>query len=350
MPHPTNSTPPTLLTPSCWGRSDASSSGQVPLGGMQQDMQRNGIGCVQWNIALENDEVFWLLPASHNLPDSAELQQALLDDPCAELLGGVQIKLRAGDGVVYSNVCLHWGSQYNSRPIRRTLHLSYRAIGLGTQRLLSKSHSAPGLEDPAFADALPEECGEHFRMVALLLAEERAMMATLFRAVIERDAAGFERALAALHAGEEHRMVAVVLLSKIVKAIGVLCSAEIASLPLDQRRAALDASPNYHGSPDWPVCHALSDFSPADAALLVERFSVLDGMLEREQKATEEAMEEAWLRQHGGGTEWASVGQPSFRRDAWPDWESRPLRTTHWTMPGMTVQDFVESWGAACKL
>ena len=318
---------------------------------MQQDMQHNGIGYVQWNIALEDDEVFWLLPASHNVPDSAELQQALLDDPCAAIPGGVPIKLRAGDAVVYSNVCLHWGSRYSSSPIRRTLHLSYRAIGLGTQRLLSKSHSAPGLEDPAFADALPQDCSDHFRMVASLLAEERAMMATLFRAVIERDAAGFERALAALHAGEEHRMVSVVLLSKIVKAVGVLCSAEIASLPLDQRQAALDASPGYDGSPDWPVCQALSQFSPTEAATLVNRFSVLDGMLEREQRATEEATEEAWLRQRGGRTEWESVGQPSWRRNAWPEWESRPLRTTHWAMPAMGVQDFVESWGgAACKL
>lgn len=318
---------------------------------MQQDMQRNGIGYVQWNIALEDDEVFWLLPASHNLPDSAAVQQALLDDPCAEIPGGLPIKLRAGDGVVYSNVCLHWGSCYNSSPIRRTLHLSYRAIGLGAQRLLSKSHSAPGLEDPPFADALPKDLGDHFRMVASLLAAERAMMATLFRATIERDAVGFYQSLAALHAGEEHRMVAVVLLSKIVKAIGVLCSSELASLPLDQRKAALDASPHYNGSPDWPVCLALSQFSPNDAAMLAKRFSVLDEMLEREQKATEEATEEAWLRQRSEAKQWMSVGQPSFRRDTWPEWESRPLRTTHWAMPAMSVDDFVESWGgAACKL
>lgn len=320
---------------------------------MQQDMQRNGIGYVQWNIALEDDEVFWLLPASHNLPDSADVQQALLDDPCAEIPGGIPIKLRAGDGVVYSNVCLHWGSRYTSSPTRRTLHLSYRAIGLGAQRLLSKSHSAPGLEDPAFADALSsKDCGDHFRMVASLLAEERAMMATLFRATVERDVPGFYKALAALHAGEEHQMVAVVLLSKIVKAIGVLCSTENASLPLDQRKAALDASPHYDGSPDWPVCQTFCQFSPGHAAVLVERFSVLDRMLEREQKATEVATEQAWLRQRGGrSTKWASVRQPSFRRDAWPEWESRPLRTTYCVMPAMSVHDFVESWGGAtCKL
>eukprot|EP01052_Picozoa_sp_SAG31_P029425 SAG31_NODE_2924_length_4905_cov_58.193300_2_plen_319_part_00 len=318
-------------------------------------MQHNGIGYVQWNIALEDDEVFWLLPSSHNLPDLADVQQALLDDPCAEIPGGLPIKLRAGDGVVYSNVCLHWGSRYRSTPIRRTLHLSYRAIGLGAQMLLSKSHSAPGLEDPAFADALPKDCGDHFRMVTSLLAEERAMMATLFRATIERDAAGFHKSLAALHAGEEHRMVAVVLLSKVVKAIGVLCSTEVVSLPLDQRKAALDASPHYDGSPDWPVCQALCQFSTDHATVLVERFSVLDGMLERDQKAKEEVTEEVWLRQRGGCTHWASVGQPSFRRDAWPEWESRPLRTTHWAMPEMSVHEFVESWGgarggAACKL
>ena len=147
-------------------------------------------------------------------------------------------------------------------------------------------------------------------------------------------------------------MVAVILLSKIVKAIGVLCSIENASLPLDQRKAALDASPHYDGSPDWPVCQTFGQFSAGHAVVLVERFSVLDRMLEREQKATEVTTEEAWLQQRGGrSTKWASVRQPSFRRDAWPEWESRPLRTTHCVMPAMSVHEFVESWGGAtCNL
>lgn len=331
-----------------WHR-DASSSGQAPLGGMQRDMQANGVGYVQWNIALEDDEIFWLIPGSHRQPDSAALQQALLDDPCVEIHCGVPIKLQKGDGVVYSNVCLHWGSQYNSTPTRRTLHLSYRAIGVGAQQLLSKSHSAPGLEEPAFADAVPKDCGEHFRLAASLLTEERATMVTLFRAVIDRDEEGFDRALAALHVGTEQRMVAVVLLSKIAKAVGVLCSSEIAHLPLDGRQAALEASPNYHGSPDWPVCQAVSQFSPAEASVLVQRFSVLDMMLKREQAATEEATHAAWLERRGGdgctAVEWASAGQPAYHANTeWPDWEARPLRTTHHAMPAMSVREFIGSW------
>ena len=109
--------------------------------------------------------------------------------------------------------------------------------------------------------------------------------------------------------------MAVVLLSKIVKAVGVLCSAEISSLPPEERQAALEASRNYHGSPDWPVCHALSRFSPLDAAILVQRFSALDTMLERDQKETEVMVEAAWFHQRRRDRctdEWASVAQPSF--------------------------------------
>lgn len=186
------------------------------------------------------------------------------------------MKLRAGDAVVYSNVCFHWGSAYNRLPIRRTLHLSYRAIGSGTQRLLSKSHSAPGLEEPSFVAAVPSDCARHFRRMAALLAEERATMAALFHAVIARDESAFERALVLLHVGTEHRMVAVVLLSKIVKAVGLLCSPEIVSLPEHEREAALAASPDWEGSPDWPVCKALAGFTSSEgAAILVHRFATV---------------------------------------------------------------------------
>ena len=93
-----------------WHR-DASSSGQAPLGGMQADMQANGIAYTQWNICLEEhgDSIFWLVPASHRLPDSPELQQALLDDPCAAIPGGIPIELAAGDGS-------HWRDCHSAVP------------------------------------------------------------------------------------------------------------------------------------------------------------------------------------------------------------------------------------------
>jgi hypothetical protein len=343
-----------------WHR-DASSSGQAPLGGMQADMQANGVAYTQWNICLaeHGDSIFWLVPSSHRRPDSPELQKALLDDPCAAIPGGVPIELKAGDGVVYSNICLHWGSQYNRVPTRRTLHLSYRALGLGKQQLLSKSHSGPGVETAEFAARVPSDCRDHFLTLATELAAERASMNALFRAAIARDGAAFTRELALLHPGEEHRMVAVVLLSKIVRAIAILCSAEVAALPTTaKRQAALEADPDYRGSPDWPVCEACAaGISPDEAAALADRMAILDEMLRTEQAAAEVACGEQWAagRNEVELAGWASVGQPTFSsesRGGWPSWESRPLRTTHNAMPAMSVEQFIQSWGgvAPCKL
>lgn len=48
-----------------WHR-DASSAEQAPLSGMQQDLMENAPGYVQWNIALYEDGVFWILPGATN--------------------------------------------------------------------------------------------------------------------------------------------------------------------------------------------------------------------------------------------------------------------------------------------
>ena len=45
----------------------------------------------------------------------------LLADPHKPLTGGIPVELKAGDGVVYVNYLLHWGSNYSTR-IRRTIH------------------------------------------------------------------------------------------------------------------------------------------------------------------------------------------------------------------------------------
>ena len=50
-----------------WHR-DASSAEQAPLSGMQADLMANAPGYVQWNIALYEDDVFWILPESHKQP------------------------------------------------------------------------------------------------------------------------------------------------------------------------------------------------------------------------------------------------------------------------------------------
>ena len=42
--------------------------------------------------------------------------------------GGVPVELRAGDGVIYSNFLIHWGSDYTTK-LRRTLHGGHAIFG-----------------------------------------------------------------------------------------------------------------------------------------------------------------------------------------------------------------------------
>ena len=113
--------------PASWHR-DIDPTGQAPLKGMQMDYVKNGPGYVQWNIPLYDDSVFWLVPRSYCRPNTAAEHQHLLTRPQEPMPGGIPIELSAGDGVVYSHMGLHWGSNYSTK-LRRTVHLGYRAFG-----------------------------------------------------------------------------------------------------------------------------------------------------------------------------------------------------------------------------
>ena len=63
-----------------WHR-DASSAEQAPLSGMQADLMANAPGYVQWNIALYEDDVFWILPESHKQPTNEGQRRQLMLDP-----------------------------------------------------------------------------------------------------------------------------------------------------------------------------------------------------------------------------------------------------------------------------
>ena len=110
------------------GTADASSAEQAPLSGMQADLMANAPGYVQWNIALYEDDVFWILPESHKQPTNEAQRRQLMLDPKVPLEGGIPVELQPGDGIVYPNLMMHWGSKYTSR-MRRTIHLGYRSFG-----------------------------------------------------------------------------------------------------------------------------------------------------------------------------------------------------------------------------
>ena len=106
--------------PMRWHR-DVGPGEPAPLRGMISNMDHHGPSYLQWNIALYDDSVFWIVPRSHRRTNTDEENRQLAENPSVPLPGGMPVELNAGDGVVYTHLLLHWGSYYSSK-MRRTLH------------------------------------------------------------------------------------------------------------------------------------------------------------------------------------------------------------------------------------
>lgn len=193
--------------PAAWHR-DVGPGDPAPLSGMQASMAAHGPSYLQWNIALYEDHVFWIVPGSHRrLSTEAELTQ-LAADPRQPLPGAIPVELSAGDGVVYTHLLLHWGSHY-SRQRRRTLHPGYRPIGF---------HAVPNVHwrhwEPGFYHLLPEATRARFAGWDALFLAELDRFAEAFHAVIAADAERFTSAFAALHPSPHSREVGLVMLAR----------------------------------------------------------------------------------------------------------------------------------------
>ena len=193
-----------------WHR-DASSAEQAPLSGMQADLMANAPGYVQWNIALYEDDVFWILPASHKQPTNEAQRRQLMLDPKVPLEGGIPVELQPGDGIVYPNLMMHWGSQYTSR-LRRTIHLGYRSFG---SQIFSYHHHLDWYHADGFLQHISPAAKARFAHWAECYDRERDQIEATFRTLIARDEPKFRACLAKLHPGEFGRMVSVVLLCRI---------------------------------------------------------------------------------------------------------------------------------------
>lgn len=106
--------------PANWHR-DLHPIDMAPLRVLQDSLLTNGPTYLQWNIPLYDDDVLWVVPGSHRRFNTEEENNCLRENAKQPLPGGMPVQLKAGDGVVYSNYILHWGSNY-SRKFRRTLH------------------------------------------------------------------------------------------------------------------------------------------------------------------------------------------------------------------------------------
>ena len=106
--------------PAHWHR-DVHPIDMAPMASLQADFLENGPKYVQWNIPLYDDDVLWVVPGSHRRLNTEEENRQLLKNPRVPLPGGIPVELKGGDGVVYSNYILHWGSNYSTK-LRRTIH------------------------------------------------------------------------------------------------------------------------------------------------------------------------------------------------------------------------------------
>ncbi len=194
--------------PSDWHR-DIHTHDTAPLDGLQMDVMHNGPSYLQWNIALFDDDVLWVVPGSHNRRNTAEEDAHVKTHPDKPLPGAICVDLKAGDGVVYINSIMHWASMYSTRK-RRTIHLGYRGFGgpIGFNHLTTYPQGE-------INKSLPPHVRAKYLRFQQLWDEETDQQEVILRAILDKDADGFAKELAKLHPGEVGRIVYVIVLSKI---------------------------------------------------------------------------------------------------------------------------------------
>ena len=171
--------------PARWHR-DVHPIDMAPLSGLQKDLVENGPKYVQWNIPLYDDDVLWIVPGSHRRVNTETEDRELLEDPRRALTSGVPVELNAGDGVVYVNYMLHWGSAYSPK-IRRTIHGGHSIF--------------PYYPDMSFSEYLSPEARTLFTQWDQRGAELQDWTEAGLRAVLNGDAGAYETALGALELG-----------------------------------------------------------------------------------------------------------------------------------------------------
>ena len=250
--------------PSAWHR-DIDPVSLAPMKGLQLDMMANGPAYVQWNIPLYDDNVFWIVPGSHRRPNTVDEHRQLLDDPHVPLPDSMPVELRAGDGIVYSYFLLHWGSNYSTK-LRRTIHISFDAFR--SENIL---YGHNFYWEPGFADTLPDKYRTAFERFIELHLERADLIEATFRAILGTDEVAFLTGLAAVHPGEEGRMVCLILLSKLANKVHDIKHGQ--PIGLD------GLTPELHNK-------FADRFDDAEADLLRERFRLLTELLHEDAKRT----------------------------------------------------------------
>jgi ectoine hydroxylase-related dioxygenase (phytanoyl-CoA dioxygenase family) len=90
---------------------------------------------VQINLPLVDENSLWVVPGSHNRPNTVEENAAFAGSKHyapvgAEMPGGIPVRLKAGQAVLYNNNLIHRGYTEEMEVPRRTLHMGYHSAAL----------------------------------------------------------------------------------------------------------------------------------------------------------------------------------------------------------------------------
>ncbi|MBI81898.1 MAG: hypothetical protein CMJ81_01755 [Planctomycetaceae bacterium] len=238
-----------------------------PLSAVLAAEEANGFGYVQWNIALYDDSVFYLIPGSHRrLNSEAEALQLQSEGGTqSQLDGSVCADLKPGSGVVYNSMLLHWGSKYSRSKKRRTVQLGFRSFG----RFLPHQRHCRLRQDmlDVFSADSPQRAV--LERSFALFRDEFAVFEDIFRAVLGRDQDHFWAGLRRLHPGSEGRLSSVVILTKIALE---LCDCHQRN---DDVASGLEGV-DYNSQLYRQLC---SRFTETECEQLRSRFSALDVLL-----------------------------------------------------------------------
>ncbi len=252
--------------PDIWHR-DVHPLDMGPMRLLQRDVLENGPRYVQWNIALYYDDVLWAVPGSHRRLNTPQENEELLADNRAPLSTGRPIELKAGDGVVYINYILHWGSNYGAK-IRRTLHGGY-CIFTGTEPLGCAKHLS------AHAQALFAQWQEQ-------AAGMQDLTETALRAALAGDGSAFDAVLETLQpgVGPAGKLVLAIYLCKAAQLMRITKRQDLEGVP-DVLK--VHAGGAHQSTLFWGPAFA-QRFSDAESEALWQRFEPLDSRLRAPQE------------------------------------------------------------------
>jgi hypothetical protein len=263
---------------------------------MIANMEQHGPSYLQWNIALYEDSVFWVVPQSHKRINSKAENLQLAENSSVPLPGGMPVELGPGDGVVYTHLLLHWGSNY-TRKMRRTLHPGFRPFGFAAMPNVHWRHWKPG-----FFHYLPAQARQQFEAWDQRFFAEIDRYAEIFRTIIDGKADAFQAALERVHSSPHERLVTLAMLN------------QMAGRLRDQKQGK-KASPCFNDRDDTYLDGL---FTIEQTETLQQRFATLDGRMRQPEAQQQRSFQ-------GGPSPYISEEMPA----------------------DFSVEDFIASWNGA---